>query len=197
MQLIKNLLTYFSDQPLWRMLVQIVNTKSCIQPGFSLENLKIILTKYHMYPNERWSENELFANLLENFKSELNRTCVSTLFANSVFLISDHPSRTTELPILLLCKYNPSKWTLSRIENDLKPLIEDKSNSKLMRSVITLIARLASQFDAETDVDLFENLKSWSDRSMSGKENPCFYILQLIIFPLQILHNNWIVWKLV
>lgn len=54
-----------------KVLVQVINLKTCNFPGYNLLNLRTIISRLHGYPSERWNSDDLFAEIVSVFKGKL------------------------------------------------------------------------------------------------------------------------------
>lgn len=66
-----NIIMCFLGSILPKVIVQVINLKTCNLPGYNLLNLRTVISRLHGYPSERWNSDELFTEIVSMFKGEL------------------------------------------------------------------------------------------------------------------------------
>lgn len=60
-----------SDSILPKVLVQLILMKDCKKPGYNLMNLRTLISQLHGWPNETWDSDDIFSEMLRQFKGNL------------------------------------------------------------------------------------------------------------------------------
>ncbi|KAL3276120.1 hypothetical protein HHI36_020840 [Cryptolaemus montrouzieri] len=86
-----------------KVLIQLVNIKTCNLPGYNLLLLRELLSKYYRYPNEPWNSDQFFKELFTDYLK--------------------NPARPGDFGLLVFCKNNTCKWVCDKIEKLVKPTL--------------------------------------------------------------------------
>ncbi|EFA00614.2 early endosome antigen 1 [Tribolium castaneum] len=143
--------TNSSEMPLARVLVQIIYTKDCNKPGYNLLPLRDLLIKFYGYPTERWDVDEFFKELF--------------------YAYLRNPVRSSDFALLLYCKNRPEKWVYEKIEEHMKPIVEQIPKENFKAAVIILIGNLYNRFSSKSEVNYLPKIREWF-RSLLTETTP-------------------------
>ncbi|XP_017772550.1 PREDICTED: uncharacterized protein LOC108559716 isoform X2 [Nicrophorus vespilloides] len=131
------------DKPLIQVLIQLVHTKTCHSPEYFLSVLKNLLEVYYKYPRERYNENNLIKDFLQQFMCTLREDF--------------------SVAITILCKIKSNAWAFKQVELIQELINVAKHGSRdIVNALIGLIRKIQVQMsdDQKTYAKINEILAS-------------------------------------
>ncbi|XP_045463918.1 putative uncharacterized protein DDB_G0282133 isoform X2 [Harmonia axyridis] len=137
------------DFPLVKVLVQLINLKTCNIPGYNLLSLRDLLNKFYEYPREPWNSDNFFKEIFTNYLKK--------------------PEAPADFTILLYTKNCECKWVCQKINDLIKPILEKVKNVNFKATIIVLIGHIMNPFIGKSHSEHVESIRKWLKEQVSDE----------------------------